>query len=79
MGNTINRGAKTRSTRKGNTMRTPSEEYAIVRFEFPNFFEPTKVIKRGVTLQQAQDHCSREDTRKEGKWFDGYKKMKDLP
>lgn len=34
---------------------------------------------RGLTLEQAQEHCSREDTHKKDKdgnviWFDGYTK-----
>lgn len=42
--------------------------YKIIRFRF----EGTKrVVKRGLTLQEAQEHCSRDDTRGDG-WFDGY-------
>ena len=40
----------------------------IIRFRF----EGTKrVVKKGLTLQEAQEHCSRDDTRGDG-WFDGY-------
>ena len=43
--------------------------YKIIRFVRDG---TNKVIKRGLTLMQAQEHCKREDTRKEGVWFDGY-------
>ena len=36
-----------------------------------------RTIKTGLTLEQAQEHCSREDTHAKDKfgnviWFDGY-------
>ena len=31
-----------------------------------------KVIKRGLTLAEAQEHCQDEDTSEPGIWFDGY-------
>ena len=43
--------------------------YKIIRFRFEG---KSRVIKRGLTLEEAQAHCGREDTRKEGVWFDGY-------
>ena len=39
----------------------------------------TRVIKRGLTLRQAQEHCKRDDTRgvdASGPWFDGYETEK---
>ena len=42
--------------------------YKIIRFRFEGEQE---VIKEGLTLEQAQEHCQREDTKGEG-WFDGY-------
>ena len=42
--------------------------YKIVRFRFKG---NKRTIKRGLTLQEAQAHCRRDDTRGEG-WFDGY-------
>jgi hypothetical protein len=31
-----------------------------------------KVIKKGITLREAQIHCSDSRTKKEGEWIDGY-------
>ena len=44
--------------------------YKIIRFRFKGV---NRVIKTGLTLEQAQAHCQREDTHGEG-WFDGYTK-----
>jgi hypothetical protein len=43
--------------------------YKIVRFYFK---AGRRVIKRNQTLAMAQGHCKRDDTRREGVWFDGY-------
>lgn len=45
--------------------------YRVIRFYRDTFLEPREVIDSGLTLEEAQAHCSREDTRGEG-WFDGY-------
>ena len=42
--------------------------YKIIRFRFNG---KNRTIKRGLTLEEAQEHCRREDTHGEG-WFDGY-------
>lgn len=57
--------------------------YKIVRFYFKG---GSRIIKRGLTLEQAQEHCSNPETssrgtsnrariitRRHGIWFDGYK------
>jgi hypothetical protein len=44
--------------------------YKIIRFRFNG---ENKVIKIGLTLEEAQEHCQREDTKGDG-WFDGYTK-----
>lgn len=48
----------------------PEEEptYVVIRFRQDGEDE---IILRGVTLDEAQAHCRREDTHGEG-WFDGY-------
>lgn len=46
-----------------------TKTYKIVRLFQDD--RPREVITRGQTLQQAQDHCSREDTHGDG-WFDAY-------
>ena len=46
-----------------------SMTYKIVRFYRDGRHRRT--IKKGLTLEQAQAHCEREDTAGEG-WFDGY-------
>jgi hypothetical protein len=49
--------------------------YKIVRFEFPNIFTSVRTVRKGLTLEQAQAHCRRPDTKggeNETAWFDGY-------
>lgn len=50
----------------------PATTYKIVRF-FQDFDHPDhgKVIRTGLTLDEAQEHCTDESTHGEG-WFDGY-------
>jgi hypothetical protein len=43
--------------------------YKIVRFYQGR--QPPAVLVRGLTLEQAQAHCQRDDTQGDG-WFDGY-------
>lgn len=44
--------------------------YKIVRF-FQALDTPSKVIRTGLTLAEAQAHCRLESTHGDG-WFDGY-------
>jgi hypothetical protein len=44
------------------------ESYKIIRF---NFDPPNEVVETGLTLEEAREHCQREDTHGDG-WFDGY-------
>tara|TARA_R100000234_G_scaffold102059_1_gene71268 strand:- start:107 stop:274 length:168 start_codon:yes stop_codon:yes gene_type:complete len=47
--------------------------FKIVRFHREdNHPDNHKVIKTGLTEEEAQEHCQREDTREKGVWFDGY-------
>lgn len=48
------------------------ETYKILRF-YRSGRKP-KVIKRGLSLEDAQAHCKDPATRKAGVWFDGYDK-----
>jgi hypothetical protein len=43
--------------------------YKILRFHVT---KSTRVIYRGLTLEQAQAHCRNPKTRQDGVWFDGY-------
>jgi hypothetical protein len=47
--------------------------YKIVRY-YSDFDHPKhgKVIRRGLTLEEAQAHCQDEATHEPGVWFDGY-------
>jgi hypothetical protein len=44
--------------------------YKIVRF-YRDGPVRSRTIERGLTLEEAQEHCAREDTHGDG-WFDGY-------
>jgi len=45
--------------------------YKIIRF-FRESAHLSKIIKRNLTLDEAQAHCRNPLTAKEGEWFDGY-------
>lgn len=67
------------------------QEEGIVRMYFKD--HPNKVIKRGLTLEQAQAHCRNpetssstavsataiERTKEFGPWFDGYEEENKAP
>lgn len=46
--------------------------YKIIRFYHPSIDKPNRTVRRGLTLEQAQQHCRDPKTRKDGEWFDGY-------
>ena len=50
--------------------------YKIVRMYAPNEGKPSKIVKKGLTLEEAQAHCRKESTHKIGidgaVWFDGF-------
>lgn len=50
-------------------MSDATSTYRIVRYYRDG--RTPKVRKRGLTLEEAQAHCHREDTHGDG-WFDGY-------
>lgn len=52
--------------------RDDGRRYKIIRFRQHG---ENKVVMRGLTLQEAQAHCSSEKTHGEG-WFDGYTEEK---
>lgn len=48
--------------------------YKVIRF-YKDWDRASKVILTGLTLDEAQAHCRREDTRGDD-WFDGYEEEK---
>lgn len=46
--------------------------YKIVRFYAPHLHKEKEVIQTGLTLEEAQEHCSDPDTSVKGFYFDGY-------
>jgi len=49
------------------------DTYKIVRFYYPGMGDNHDVEGfDGLTLDEAQEYCSRDDTREDGVYFDGY-------
>ena len=48
--------------------------YKIIRFYYPTVGHEHEVVRTGLPLEEAQEHCNDPETREEGKWFDGYTK-----
>lgn len=46
--------------------------YEIVRF-YKDENKNQRIIKSGLTKQEAQEHCNDPDTRQEGIYFDGFR------
>ena len=46
--------------------------YSIIRFYHPSQDRENEVVQTGLTLEEAQTHCRRHDTKVEGVYFDGY-------
>lgn len=48
--------------------------YKIIRHYAPTIGKRPRVMKKGLTIEQAQAHCQNPKTSKAGEWFDGYTK-----
>jgi len=46
--------------------------YKIIRFYHPSLNKDNGIIKEGLTLEEAKEHCQDDNTREEGIYFDGY-------
>ena len=45
--------------------------FNIVRFYYDSN-KKSRVMQKGLSLEEAKEHCNNPNTRKEGVWFDGY-------
>ena len=48
--------------------------YCIKRHYHPDLEKESVLIEEGLTLEEAQDHCSSDDTSRVGAWFDAFHK-----
>jgi hypothetical protein len=51
--------------------------YKIVRFYHPSLKRAQRVIERGLTEEEARQHCTDPRTRKTGEYFDGFQREED--
>jgi hypothetical protein len=51
------------------------DRYNIVRFYHPHVKKPNRIVKKNVSLEDAQAHCSDPKTRNPKLYFDGYEKV----
>lgn len=49
------------------------ETYRIVRY-YKEMGKKPKVMREGVTLEEAKRHCNDKSTQKKGVYFDGFEK-----
>lgn len=49
------------------------ETYSIIRIYHPDLNRRSRVIKKGLTLEEAQEHCQDPRTSTDD-WFDGFEK-----
>jgi hypothetical protein len=47
--------------------------YSIIRIFHPSLNRPSRIIKSGLTLEEAQAHCQDPRTSTDN-WFDGFEK-----
>lgn len=58
---------------EGECLMNFAKTYSIVRF-YADPWKDELVIQTGLSLDQAQEHCLREDTHDmQAGWFDGYR------
>lgn len=50
--------------------------YSIIRIFRPDLNRRSKIVKTGLTLEEAQAHCSDPSTATD-KWFDGFQREED--
>lgn len=51
-----------------------SKTYEIVRFYAEDGHpDHGKIIKSGLTIEEAKEHCQDPDTEEKGVWFDGFR------
>ena len=51
--------------------------YEIVRYYHPSLDREDEVVRRRLTLAEAQKHCRDPRTDKRGEYFDGYRREQD--
>mgnify|MGYP003628935108 FL=1 len=56
------------------TSNKDTGRYTVVRF-YKSPMRKDRIMYKNLTLEQAKEHCRREDTPCEGQSFDGYRRQ----